>query len=286
MKKLSFILLALVAFVACKDDTKQEDSIVINDTVEVSEIEAETTPSYPAELTAVIDAHGGMAAWNQMKNLCYEIDSRGGTEVHTIDLENRKSKIEHREWSIGYDGTDVWLLQNKENAYQGNARFYHNLMFYFYAMPFILSDDGIVYSEIPPTELDGKMYNGIKVGYNAGVGDSPEDEYILYFDPETNKMTWLGYTVTYRSGEKSDDWHFIKYDKWQEVNGLLLPEKLMWYNVENGLPAGERNDLLFDKVTVSTMKLDAAVFAKPEAAVVVPKKSPAEAMQRKSNSRQ
>tara|TARA_A100000171_G_scaffold52998_1_gene75239 strand:- start:10121 stop:10933 length:813 start_codon:yes stop_codon:yes gene_type:complete len=270
MKKLLILLVATSALLACKDDTKKEDTVVINDTVEVSEVET-NTPNYPANLKNVFEAHGGWDTWNKMNNLCFEMDGRGGTETHTTDLKNRKAKIEHKDWSIGYDGNEVWLLQNKENAYQGNARFYHNLMFYFYAMPFILGDDGIVYSEVEPTELDGKIYNGIKIGYENGVGDSPEDEYILYFDPETNQMTWLGYTVTYRSGEESEDWHFIKYDTWTEVNGLLLPEKLTWYNVKDNKPTDERNDLRFDKITISDLKLDADVFAKPEGATVVPR---------------
>lgn len=202
MKKLLILLVATSALIACKDDTKKEDPLVIHDTVEVSEIEAKM-PKYPAAITAVFKAHGGWNTWNKMNNLCFELEGKNGTETHTTDLRNRKTKIEHKNWSIGYDGDEVWLLQNEEDAYQGNARFYHNLMFYFYAMPYILGDDGIVYTEMEPTELDGKTYRGIKVGYEKGVGDSPEDEYILYFDPETNKMTWLGYTVTYQTEKKA-----------------------------------------------------------------------------------
>lgn len=270
MKKLVILALVATAFFACKNDQKETDSVVIHDTVEVSETET-IKREFPKQIAEVLEAHGGINAWDTMNNLCFEMDGRGGAEIHTTDLKNRKAKIEHKDWSIGYDGSDVWLLQNKEDAYTGNARFYHNLMFYFYAMPFILADDGIVYSEIEPTELDGKMYNGIQVGYETGVGDSPEDEYILYFDPDTHKMTWLAYTVTYKTNEPSDSWSYIKYDKWQEVNGLLLPEKLTWYNVKDGKPTDERNDMLFKKITVSKLKLDDAIFAKPEAAVVVPR---------------
>ncbi|MEL6813072.1 MAG: hypothetical protein AAFP76_17255, partial [Bacteroidota bacterium] len=44
----------------------------------------------------------------------------------------RKVKIENEKWSIGYDGEDVWLLQNEEDAYTGNARFYHTSMSFKY----------------------------------------------------------------------------------------------------------------------------------------------------------
>ena len=84
-------------------------------------------------------------------------------------------------------------------------------------------------------------------------------------------MAWLGYTVTFRSGEKSDSWSFIKYETWEEVNGLLLPKKLTWYNVKDNKPTDARNERVFDKVTVSNLKLDASVFEKPKGAVVIPR---------------
>jgi hypothetical protein len=268
MKNLMILLVAISALIACKNDTKDKEQLVIHETVDVSELEKKS-PVYPSELLAIFEAHGGWDKWNNITKLCFEMDGRGGTETHTTDLKNRKTKIEHKDWSIGYDGSEVWLLQNEKDAYKGNARFYHNLMFYFYAMPYILGDPGIVYTAIAPTELDGKLYNAIKVGYENGIGDSPEDEYILYSDPETNQMAWLGYTVTFRSGEKSKDWHFIKYGQWKEVNGLLLPKKLTWYTVEANKPVDKRNDMLFRKTRVSDLKLDNTVFEKPAGATVV-----------------
>jgi hypothetical protein len=193
---------------------------------------------------------------------------KNGAETHSVSLPDRMTKIETKDWSIGYDGKGVWLLK-QDLGYEGNPVFYHNLMFYFYAMPFIIADPGTMYAEVVPTELDGKMYNGFKVSYNDGVGDSPEDEYILYLDPETNKMAWLAYTVTFKEQKKSDDWHYIKYDKWQDVNGLLLPEKLVWYNVENGKPKGKKMDIKFDKVTATETMLEASVFSKPNEAEYV-----------------
>jgi hypothetical protein len=268
MKNLLIFILILSIFASCKD-SKKEEEIVINDTVEVNQFQK--TPDYPKSLAKVFEAHGGIAQWNKMQNLCYEMDAKDGTEVHTISLPNRLTKIETKDWSIGYNGTEVWLLQNKPDTYKGNARFYHNLMFYFYAMPFVLGDNGIIYTEMDATELDGKTYNAIKISYKAGIGDSPEDEYILFYDPETNTMEWLGYTVTYSENEKSDDWHYIKYDKWQDVNGMLLPKKLTWYNVKDGKPTDERSDKKFDKVTITETVLETSVFKKPEGAVIVEK---------------
>ena len=281
MKKLlsTAMLLILFLFVACKDTVKEtseevhgkENTSEMETDAKMNSSEENMTMAYPSEITSVFKAHGGMNVWNKMNNLCFEMEGKSGKEVHTISLKDRQSKIETDDWSIGYDGTDVWLLENEEDTYEGNAHFYHNLMFYFYAMPFVLGDAGINYEIMEPAELDGATYNAIKISYNAGVGDSPEDEYILYSNPETNAMEWLGYTVTYRDNKKSDKWSYIKYDKWEQVNGLSLPKKLTWYNVKEGKPTDERNDLRFNKITVTETQLENSVFAKPEGATVVTK---------------
>ncbi|HET8804686.1 MAG TPA: DUF6503 family protein [Aequorivita sp.] len=280
MKKLILLCAVLVSLLSCKNDKKltSEDPVVAateldstggevweGDTKE-SALKAEK--SYPVSLHNVFTAHGGLGNWKKMNNLCFEMKGKNGNETHTVSLPDRKTKIESKDWSIGYDGKGVWLLKHKL-GYEGNPVFYHNLMFYFYAMPFIIADPGTNYAAVGATELDGKMYNGFKVSYDDGVGDSSNDEYILYFDPQTNQMVWLAYTVTFSDQKKSEDWHYIKYDKWQEVNGLQLPEKITWWKVENGKPKGEEMDIKFDKVTATETMLEASVFAKPKEAEYV-----------------
>ncbi|SRX55669.1 DUF6503 family protein [Aequorivita sp. CIP111184] len=278
MKKPILLLAVLLSLWACKNDTKTNSE---NTTIEpkIEELELDSTQTsatndaekpkvYPAPLQAVFNAHGGLDHWKQMNNICFEMKGKNGYETHTVSLPDRRTKIESKDWSIGYDGKQVWLLKN-DLGYEGNPVFYHNLMFYFYAMPFIIADPGTNYTAVEPTKLDGKMYNGFKISYDDGVGDSSKDEYILYFDPETNKMAWLAYTVTFKDQTKSDDWHYIKYNKWQDVNGLLLPEKLTWWNVENGKPHDEKMDIKFDKISATETILDASVFAKPSEAQYV-----------------
>lgn len=228
-----------------------------------------TTSVYPESITKVFDAHGGVDTWNAMQSLVFTMKKPNGDEVTTTDLKNRTSLIEMPKHTIGFNGKDVWLTSKDTTAYKGNPKFYYNLMFYFYAMPFVLADDGIMYEETTPLVFEGQTYPGIKIGYEAGIGESPEDEYILYYNPETYKMEWLGYTVTFFSKEKSKEFHFIKYSNWQTVNGLLLPETLTWYKYENNLPTEKRNDLKFTDVKLSKEKLDAFIFEIKEGATVV-----------------
>lgn len=262
MKNTLVLILCIALFASCKD-AKKEETPVIHDTVDISDINKK---EYPKEMAAIFNAHGGIETWNGMNNLCFEIEKPEHVETHTTSLKNRQSKIESEKWSIGHDGNQVWLLQNTPEAYKGNARFYHNLMFYFYAMPFIVGDDGINYENVPKTELMGEAYAGIKISYSAGVGDSADDEYIIFYNPDTNNMEWLAYTVTYGKEGKSDDWHYIKYNKWQLVNGLTLPKDLVWYTTEEGKPVKERNTMTFNKVTATKTILDNSVFAMPKGA--------------------
>lgn len=189
-------------------------------------------------------------------------------EHQLIDLHSRKVLVEGEKRTIGFDGKDVWVVPD---SLTNGARFYHNLYFYFYAMPFVLGDPGISYEEVGDKELFGMNLNGIKISYGDGVGDSPKDNYILYVDKTSNTMKALMYTVTFKSQETSDKFNLIKYDEWQEVEGILLPKKLQWYNYKNDSVGEMRNEVLFSEVMLSKSKPDEKVFLKPEGAGIAGK---------------
>lgn len=261
MKKI--LLLALViTILACKNKTTS--------TVDYSEENFDITTSvYPENITKIFDAHGGLDKWNAMNTLKFTMPKEAGNEVTTTHLKSRKSLIDMPKHTLGFDAESVWLKNKDTVTYKGNAKFYYNLMFYFYAMPFVLADDGIIYEDVNPLVFEGKTYPGIKISYESGIGESPEDEYILYYDSETNKMEWLSYTVTYFSKQKSKKFRFIKYSNWQVVEGLLLPETLTWYNYENNVPTTKRNDVKFVDVVLSKLEPNASLFEIPEGAKVI-----------------
>ncbi len=268
MKKSIFTcLLVSMLLLSCKNSNETQRT----HESPIEEVAATNTTiaDYPTSVSQIFNAHGGVQNWNDMNTLSYEILKGEVSENHTVSLKDRRVKINHPDWSIGYDGADVWLLQNEEEAYKGNARFYHNLYFYFYAMPFVLGDDGITYEMMEPTQLLDKEYHGIKVSYNDGVGDSPKDEYILYYDPDTNRMEWLGYTVTYKSNEKSEKWNFINYSEWATVNELLLPKRLTWYTSENNSPKEIRSDVEFLNVQISGDMSEDVMFEMPNGAEII-----------------
>ncbi|WP_418602998.1 DUF6503 family protein [Hwangdonia sp.] len=253
----------MILIVSCKQSSEtKKENVNVEDTPTISK-------AYPENISKIFKAHGGLEIWNTMNTLKFTMPKEDGNEVTTTHLKNRKSLIEMPHHIVGFDGKNVWLKNKDTTTYKGNAKFYYNLMFYFYAMPFVLADDGIVYEDTDPLVFEGKTYPGIKISYNTGIGESPEDEYILYYDAEIHNMVWLGYTVTFFTDEKSKEFHFIKYSNWQTVEGLLLPETLTWYNYENNKPTTKRNDLKFTDVVLSKEKPSDALFEMVEGATIV-----------------
>lgn len=228
--------------------------------------QAAETGHHIESLTEVFDAHGGYQLWSTMKTLSYE----KGEESTVTNLQDRRIRLESSEQTIGYDGENVWMVPDTADA--SRARFYHNLYFYFYAMPFVVGDPGAVYEDVEPLELDGKTYQGIKVSYGEGIGDSPDDNYIIWYDPDTKKMEWLMYTVTYTSGEPSEEYSLIKYEDWESVEGVLLPTTLQWY-VYDGEVVGEKRGepAVFSNIQLSTDAPSDELFEMPSGAQVAPR---------------
>lgn len=263
MNKLT-ILLLFIGLTACKQNPKTEK----NETPVQQEMVVDEAV-YPDALTKVFEAHGGLKQWKAQRTLSFVLPKPNLPETHTIDLRTRMDRIDTDQFSMGFDGERAWLL-NGSGSYEGDAGFYHNLMFYFYGMPFVLADDGIMYSATEDLAYEGKRYPGLQIAYESGVGASSKDEYYIHFDPESNKMTWLGYTVTYRSGESSDNVRWIHYADWQEVNGLVLPKSITWHNYEGSKILEPASTITFESVTVSENPREDDFYVKPENGEYVP----------------
>ena len=226
---------------------------------------------YPKEFIKVLNAHGGMKKWKKEKTLVFEIPKGDTKDVHTVDLDSRKDKVTSAKVDMGFDGTEAWAV-DKAGDYKGNPYYSHNLMFYFYAMPFVLADNGIQYSEVPNLVVEGKSYPGVKITFASTAGVSSQDEYHLHYDPQTYQMRWLVYTATFGADKKSDRFGLINYSDWAEVNGVLLPKTLTWYKYEDRQVKEVRNSVTFENISLSKTPKPASFYAKPGEAKVYSKK--------------
>lgn len=254
MKQYSIVILMTI-LVAC-GGTK---------TGEKEEIATENGPDtahHSASITKVFDAHGGYDSWAKMNQLSY----KSGGQSTLVDLKSRYTRLESEAMTVGFDGEKVWVNPPSENADRQRMRY--NLMFYFYAFPFVVGDPGIVYEDMAPKELMGKSYNAVKISYDNGVGDSPKDNYIILSDPETNRMEWLMYTATFGRDQSSDRFNLIKYDQWQTLNGVTIPKAIQWYQYRDEQVGDMRNEVQFNEVAISPEVPAMDNFTMPEGAYV------------------
>ncbi|WP_115462469.1 DUF6503 family protein [Winogradskyella aurantiaca] len=255
MKQIAISLMVIFLFISCKNDPQNQ-----SDQAPLVKVES----AYPEALESVFKAHGGLSNWQSMNGLSFGMERPNGIETTLTNLKSRHSIIETPTYKLGFNGSALWVKELDTISYTGNAKFYNGLMFYFYAMPFVLADDGITYEERAPLSHNGVEYPGLLISYNDGVGASPEDQYIIYYHPETYQMAWLAYTVTFGKDEKSSNFRFIEYHDWQNLNGLKLPKAISWYKVEEGLPIERRNTLEFVDVDISPNAPDGVIFEPEE----------------------
>jgi hypothetical protein len=252
MNKISILIVSMIMF-SCELQPREQ---LANESSE---------NSYPEELSKIFKSHGGIEKWAKQRALTF---TKNDEETYFTALWERFARVENAERTIGFDGEQVWV--SPDTIPVGNARFYHNLYFYFYAMPFVLGDPGINYEELPTLTILNKEYKGIKVTYADGIGDSPKDNYILWYDPMTYQMEWLMYTVTFKSGETSDNYRLIHYSEWTEIAGLKLPTKLEWHTYQNDSVGDVRSSATFSEIKLSEEPLDFALFTMPDDAQIAP----------------
>ncbi len=261
MKRLFTLLFLITVSVSCKQETKLEKETTISETPK-KEVVLDRSKDFPEDIASIFKAHGGIQAFDQMNTLVFEMTNPEGNEKHVTDLKTRHARIETDKFALGFDGKEAWLEQDS-TYFKGNPRFYHNLMFYFYAMPFVLGDDGISYEKTEDLKVNDQSFPGYKISYGDGVGDSPKDNYYLYYDAASHQMKFLGYTVTFFSKEASETISLIEYSDWNDVNGLLLPTTLKWREYKDGTVGDVKSERNFVNASASKEKPSSSLFEKP-----------------------
>lgn len=235
----------------------------------VNETAVPPVSPWPTILDQAFEAHGGLEKWQSFETMEYDVPKEKGPEHHTIDLKNRKVLISTDEFKIGFDGNEVWVTPDSA-AFGGNARFYHNLYFYFFSLPYLAADPGINYEDQGAATVNGQSYNKVLMTFNDNVGDAPEDKYVLYFN-EDNMLELINYSVTYYDASRANKFNAIKYEDWKPVNGLMLPGKLVGYVWQGDSLAEKRYERQFQNPKLSTEKQPDALFEIPDNAYISPK---------------
>lgn len=200
------------------------------------------------KLWSSIEAHGGLERWFTNGPIAFRFDYQpldGGTRrdsYQTIDQWSSRAMHEvaaNRELKYGWDGENAWSYPDTADV-GINPRFWSTTPFYFVGLPFVLADEGTNYELLDPLEHDGVTYDLVKVTYDAGTGDAPDDFYVIYIHPETKLMGGLRYIVSYPGffpdGGNAPE-KFMDILGLQTVDGITVPTGYHTYWFKDGKPA-------------------------------------------------
>jgi hypothetical protein len=228
-----------------------------------------TTPDprldQPEEFKKLLDAHGDWSKWVKAKAFSYAMvhETTLSWENHYINLTDRKVRIDADTWQIGNDGERVWISPNRQ-AFNGNSvRFYHNLYFYFFSIPYIFTDPGVTVEKTENKMVNGQSYEAFAVSFDEKVGDSPNDKYFMLVDPETGKLAWVLYSVTFFD-KNNTKMSALKYEDYRDAAGLIFPRVMTGYQYENDSARYINYQVSFSDVFLVEKEMDADLFAMPK----------------------
>ncbi|MCA9573972.1 MAG: hypothetical protein R3B40_28425 [Polyangiales bacterium] len=233
---------------------------------------------------ATIEAHGGLATWLARSTVSFEFDykplAQPERRMHTRNQVDhwsahaRQTELDGgagAEATLGWDGRRAWITPEAD-AFPSSARFWSLTPYYFVGMPFVAADPGTRYERLTDASLDGTVYQLVKLTYGEGVGDAPDDYYILYLHPETHHLAALRYVVSF-PGFFPEGGHtpekLMRYTDPTEVDGLRFAQRLdtSSWDLEAGMPGEIVTEIYVSDIALG-QKWPAALFAPPEGAVV------------------
>ncbi len=187
-----------------------------------------------------IEAHGGLSQWYSKGALHFRFDysplgDKSGYDTYqTVDTWSsraRQQMTEDRDKEFGWDGEQAWVSP-KDAELPVNPRFWALTPYYFVAVPFVLADKGVQLDKQGTAELHGREHDVIKATFAEGVGDSPDDYYVIYLDAETGHFGGLRYIVAY-PGFFPDGGHspekLMVYEGEQTVDGITFATDFSTY---------------------------------------------------------
>ncbi|MEP6810320.1 MAG: DUF6503 family protein [Chthoniobacterales bacterium] len=234
-----------------------------------------------SQIEKAVEAHGGLAKWQSFGSVEYDLvyeRAKGEKRDHQMfNLHTRDGLITADNYTLGSKDGEVWIKPNAEALGGTPPRFYMWTPFYFFGMPFVFADPGSKHEALGSKDFQGEKYDAVRITFNAGTGDSPDDYYVAYLDPTSGQLKLAVYVVTYssmRKGKTVDQLepHAIVFEEWQEIDGLKVPKTAAYYAWKNETIEGEAlGRMHFNNVKFSTAAPDESRFMKPADAVVAPK---------------
>lgn len=230
----------------------------------------------PDALQQSLTAHGGLDVWSQYGTLEYDFTRvRDGSEIRDhqlVDLVARRLRITADAYTIVHDGSDVGIVPGVDALdYGPGPRFYSMTYFYFFALPFVLADPGTTHEAMGTETVDGTTYEVVRVGYESGVGDAPDDVYLAYIDAETHQLAFVRYSVTYGDIAQDEPNSTIYFREWTETGGLVVPARATFHPWDDGAPGEQVAEVRYENITFASERPPDDTFVMPaEAEMIAP----------------
>ncbi len=187
-------------------------------------------PQKTDDFIALIEKAHNSKAFANHKALSADIEVIWGgktTLKATLTSQTNSGKVKlafENGTNVYFDGTDVYMYP--ASADYKRARFDVLTWHYFFFAPFKLREKGVsVVADIDRLN-DGRAYPTAKMTFANGTGDSPNDWYILYRNPQSNLLEGMSYIVTYggKAPEEATP-NAITYGGWTTLDGVQFPTK-------------------------------------------------------------
>lgn len=152
---------------------------------------------------------------------------------------------------MGYDEGDAWV--SPADAEVPNPRFHVLTWPYFLAAPMKLRDPGTHLEDLGTRPFrDGRQLPAARLTFGDGVGDTPDDWYVVYRG-ENGRLVSMAYIVTYGKSvaEAEEEPHAVTYEDFEEVEGVAVAHRWQFFNwSEAGGIAGDP----IGKVTLANVR--------------------------------
>lgn len=228
-----------------------------------------------------IKSHGGLDKWFRNGPISFRFDyvpvsnKNAKKTIQQIDTWSNRAvhqSIDDTEDTFGWDGKNAWVKRNDTLSFKYDTRFWALTPYYFIGQPFIFDGQGVKLEKLNSQFIDSIEYDAIKISFEAGTGDAPDDYYVNYYDKNSHLLKAIKYIVSYpkrfNKGEHSPEKLMI-ITSYQKIDGIKLAKTYETYSTNE---QGQKDQLMTNS-TVSQVKflpkINDDYFSSPEGAFVV-----------------
>ncbi len=269
-----WILILAISVISCNQNKKEEEQNT--DTTEMMPVEPDSGIGDGAVsivdhyIMSVEKAHK-KSEFLKHKAISFKIDlSFGGKQrldgKITMLTNSTKIRIDKKDDSkLIYTGEKVFLCP--EDANDKGARFDMFTWTYFFALPYKMNDPGTTWELQNNRPLDEIEHQTARLTFEKGIGDSPDDWYVIYTDPTENTLKAAAYIVSFGSdGDTSKaeaDPHAIQYKDFKIIDGIPFATRWIFYGwtKEKGMTNILGEATLTD---ITFLKEEGAIFDTPD----------------------